>query len=205
MPGPPPPCGMQKVLWRLRWQTSAPKSPGRHSADLGVHVGAIHVDLAAVLVHDTADLPDARLEDAVGGGVGHHQAGERVPVLLRLGAQVREIDVPLLVGGDRHHREARHDRAGRIGSVRGHRDQAGAPMPLAPASMILADHQQAGVLALAPGIRLQRHRLKPVISASELSSWLKSCMVALGLRQRLERVQPVELPPARPASSRSSR
>mmetsp|Transcript_20572 Transcript_20572/g.55435 ORF Transcript_20572/g.55435 Transcript_20572/m.55435 type:complete len:246 (+) Transcript_20572:1016-1753(+) len=28
-PGPPPPCGMQKVLWRLRWHTSAPKSPGR--------------------------------------------------------------------------------------------------------------------------------------------------------------------------------
>ena len=29
MPGPPPPCGMQKVLCRLRWQTSAPISPGR--------------------------------------------------------------------------------------------------------------------------------------------------------------------------------
>ena len=26
MPGPPPPCGMQKVLCRLRWQTSAPIS-----------------------------------------------------------------------------------------------------------------------------------------------------------------------------------
>ena len=31
MPGPPPPCGMQKVLWRFRWQTSAPMSPGRQS------------------------------------------------------------------------------------------------------------------------------------------------------------------------------
>ncbi len=29
MPGPPPPCGMQNVLCRLRWQTSAPMSPGR--------------------------------------------------------------------------------------------------------------------------------------------------------------------------------
>ena len=26
-------------------------------AHLGVHVGAVHVDLAAVLVHDPADLP----------------------------------------------------------------------------------------------------------------------------------------------------
>src|SRR4029078_8591345 len=29
MPGPPPPCGMQNVLCRLMWQTSAPMSPGR--------------------------------------------------------------------------------------------------------------------------------------------------------------------------------
>src|SRR5882762_9641063 len=28
-PGPPPPCGMQKVLCRLRCETSAPKDPGR--------------------------------------------------------------------------------------------------------------------------------------------------------------------------------
>ena len=27
-PGPPPPCGMQKVLWRLRCETSAPNFPG---------------------------------------------------------------------------------------------------------------------------------------------------------------------------------
>lgn len=29
MPGPPPPWGMQKVLWRFRCETSDPKSPGR--------------------------------------------------------------------------------------------------------------------------------------------------------------------------------
>ena len=28
MPGPPPPWGMQNVLCRLRWQTSAPMKPG---------------------------------------------------------------------------------------------------------------------------------------------------------------------------------
>ena len=27
-PGPPPPCGMQNVLCRLRWDTSPPNSPG---------------------------------------------------------------------------------------------------------------------------------------------------------------------------------
>ncbi len=28
MPGPPPPCGIAKVLWRFRWQTSAPIAAG---------------------------------------------------------------------------------------------------------------------------------------------------------------------------------
>jgi hypothetical protein len=28
MPGPPPPCGMQKVLCRFKWHTSAPMWPG---------------------------------------------------------------------------------------------------------------------------------------------------------------------------------
>ena len=31
IPGPPPPCGMQNVLCKFRWQTSAPMSPGRQS------------------------------------------------------------------------------------------------------------------------------------------------------------------------------
>jgi hypothetical protein len=49
---------MQKVLCRLRWDTSAPNAR-RGEADEGVEVGAIHVDLAAVLVDDGADLGDA--------------------------------------------------------------------------------------------------------------------------------------------------
>ncbi len=28
-PGPPPPCGVEKVLCRFRCMTSTPKSPGR--------------------------------------------------------------------------------------------------------------------------------------------------------------------------------
>jgi hypothetical protein len=43
---------MQKVLCRLRWQTSAPMLARAHVADLRVEVGTVHVDLAAVLVDD---------------------------------------------------------------------------------------------------------------------------------------------------------
>ena len=54
-PGPPPPCGMQNVLCRLRWETSAPNSPRPGQADQRVEVGAVDVDLAAGLVHQRAD------------------------------------------------------------------------------------------------------------------------------------------------------
>ena len=47
-------------------------------ADLRVHVRAVHVDLAAVLVDDLADLADRLLEHAVRRGVGDHQRGEVV-------------------------------------------------------------------------------------------------------------------------------
>ena len=40
---------------------------------LGVHVGPIHVDLAAMGVNNLANSGNFRLKDAVGGGVGHHQ------------------------------------------------------------------------------------------------------------------------------------
>src|SRR2546426_9226439 len=40
IPGPPPPCGMQNVLWRFRWHTSAPMSAGRQRPTLAVLVAA---------------------------------------------------------------------------------------------------------------------------------------------------------------------
>ena len=55
-PGPPPPCGMAKVLCKFRCDTSPPNCPWRAQADHRVHVRAIDVDLTAVLMHDVADF-----------------------------------------------------------------------------------------------------------------------------------------------------
>jgi hypothetical protein len=38
---------------------------GRRQPDLRIHVGPIHVNLAAMLMHDRADLFDPRLEHAM--------------------------------------------------------------------------------------------------------------------------------------------
>src|ERR687885_292858 len=75
-PGPPPPCGMQKVLCRLRWLTSEPNRPGRR-----VEVGAVDVPLPAGVVDGRADLLDLGLEHPVGGGIGEHDRGQPLGVL----------------------------------------------------------------------------------------------------------------------------
>jgi hypothetical protein len=54
-------------------------------ADLGVHVGTVHVDEAAMLVDEVADLLDLGLEDTKGGRVCNHDASEFIGVLDTLG------------------------------------------------------------------------------------------------------------------------
>ena len=65
------------VLCRFRWQTSAPIGRRAGQPDLRVHVRAVHVDLAAVLVDDARRCPGCFLEHAVRRRIGHHQRGSR--------------------------------------------------------------------------------------------------------------------------------
>jgi hypothetical protein len=115
---------------------------------LGIHVGPVHVDLAAVLVDDLADFLDAALENPVGGRIGHHQRGELLGVRLGLRAKVGQVDVALGIGLHHHHLHPGHHRAGGIGAVGGLGNQADRAVSLAPRLVVRADHQQPRKLAL---------------------------------------------------------
>ncbi len=91
---------------------------GAAEADLGVHVGAVHVDLAAVGVDDAADVLDGFFEDAVGGGIGDHDAGEVLAVLRGLFFEVGDVDVALRIAGDGDDFEAGGDGGGGVCSMR---------------------------------------------------------------------------------------
>jgi hypothetical protein len=93
-------------------------------ADHGIHVGAVDVNLAAVVVDDRADFADRFLEHAVGRRVGDHDRGQALAVLDGLGAQVLDIDVATGVAGGDHHAHAGHVRGRRVGAVGRRRDQA---------------------------------------------------------------------------------
>src|SRR2546425_823425 len=97
---------------------------GAGEADLRVHVGAVHVDLAAVVVDDFADLLHALFEHAVRARVGDHQAGEVLRVLGGFALEVFDFDAAVGVAGDCDDLEAGDDGAGGIGAVGAGGDKA---------------------------------------------------------------------------------
>ena len=133
-----------------------PDVAGTAEADLGVEVGAVHVDLPAGEVDYVADFADAFFEDAVGGRVGDHERGEFGSVLVDFFAEVGHINITARVASDRDDGHAGHDRAGWVRSVGGGGDEADGAILLAASVMEGADDEQSGVFALRSGIGLER-------------------------------------------------
>ena len=105
----------------------------------GIQVGAVHVNLAAVIVNDRADFTDCFFEDAVGGRIGDHQRTQRVGVLLRLSAQIGHFDIAVLVTGDDDDLHTRHVRAGGIRAVRRVRNDHLVPLLSLVCEVLLCD------------------------------------------------------------------
>ena len=164
-------------------------------ADHGVHVGAVDVHLAAVVMNDAADFADAFFEHAVGRRVGDHQRGEVLAVLDGLGAQVFDVDVAAGIAGGDDHAHAGHVGGGRVGAVGGRRDQADVATVFATALVIGANRQQAGVFTLGTGVRLQRDRVVTGGGAEHRFQFIGQLLVTGALLGRGERVQGAEFGP----------
>ena len=91
---------------------------GAAKTDLRVHVGAVHVNLAAVRVHDLANLADSRFKNAMCARIRHHERGQIARVLVCLRAQVGKIDISIFETRYRNDFESGHDRARRICPMR---------------------------------------------------------------------------------------
>src|SRR5882762_8646991 len=81
-------------------------------ADLGIHVGAVHVDLAAVRMNDPANLDNRFFEDSMRRGISYHQGGELLLVFFGFGLEIRDADISVFFACDRDHFHPSHDRAG---------------------------------------------------------------------------------------------
>mmetsp|Transcript_50792 Transcript_50792/g.163025 ORF Transcript_50792/g.163025 Transcript_50792/m.163025 type:complete len:1046 (-) Transcript_50792:41-3178(-) len=117
----------------------------RREAQLGVHVGTVHVDLAATVVHDLANLLNVVLEESTGGRVRDHQSCQVVLVSFAQLPELLQVHASGIIDPlDLH---VTHDCGCWVGAVRRSRDDADVAMGLANARQVLADHQQTSVLA----------------------------------------------------------
>ena len=194
-PGPPPPCGMQKVLCRLRCDTSDPHAPGWPEADQCVHVGAVGTHLSAVPVHDFADFHHVFLEHAVGGGIGEHDRGEVVRVLFGLRADIGHVDVAVGVALGDNDAHAGHLRGCGVGAVGGLGDQADVAVCLAARGVVATDGEQARVLALRAGVGLEADRVVAGDVRLHRFQRIDQLAIALGLFGRRQRMDVREFRP----------
>ena len=125
---------------------------GTAQGHLGVHVGAVHVDLTSTPMDDVANLGHFLFEHSVRRRIGDHQAGQSVFVLLRFGFQLGHVDAAGLVCVDRFDRHAGHLGRCRIRSVRRDRNQTHVPLFLANRVQVGFNGAQSGVLALSTAL-----------------------------------------------------
>ncbi len=132
----------------------------RAETNLGIHVGAVHVHLAAVGVHNLAHLLDLGLEHAKGARVRNHHGADLARVLCALGLKVRQVQVARLgVALDGQHAHARHSGRRGVRAVGGDGDDAEVALEVAPALVVLADGTQTGEFTLGARVRLQGHAI----------------------------------------------
>ena len=172
-----------------------PDEAGAGEADLGVHVRAVHVNLATGVVDDLADFADGFLEDAVRARVGDHERAEIGGVRGDLRAQVREVDVAVGVAGDGHDGEAGHDGAGGVGAVRGVRDEADGAVRLAEAFLMTADDEEPGVFTGGTGVRLQAHSREAGDLREPFFQLAEDRLITTRLAERREGMELAELGP----------
>jgi hypothetical protein len=205
---------MQKVLCKFKWQTSAPNSPETESvstihaslhkykltrlgqADLSVHVSTVHIDLTTVVVDSLANFFHGTLKDTVGGRISDHDARQLLFVLFGLCLKIRNVDVTLFIAVNRDDLQTNHHSTSRVGTVSRDRDQYNVTVSLAVGLLILTNSQETSILSLRTSVGLQRDG----VEASDVSQLtlevVEHLLVSLGLIDRNEGVNAVELGPS---------
>ena len=150
-------------------------------AALAVHIGTIHVDQSAAVVHDLEELTDVYLEDAVRTRVGDHGAGEAVLILLRLGAEVLHVDHAALRRLDDHRLQSGEGGGGGVGAVSRLGEEDYLAVLLSVVDKVLADGAETGVLTCGTGVGHKGDVIKSCDRAEHLAEAVDHLEIALHL------------------------
>ena len=119
-----------------------------------VEIRAVHVDLPTMVMNNLANIPYPLLKDTVRGGIGDHERSQFFLVGCCLVAKVIQVYVAVFITFDDDYPHSCHDGTGRVGTVRGRRNQTDVPVPLTVGFMKGPDTEQAGVFPLGAGVGL---------------------------------------------------
>ncbi len=125
----------------------------------GVHVGTVNIDLTAVIMGDLADFLHGFFKHTMGRRIGDHAGRKIVGMLLRLGAEIGDINVTFLIRDDRNNLVTNHLCRSRVGAVGRGWDQADVAVRITARSVVAADGQQAGIFTLRPRVGLLGDRV----------------------------------------------
>ncbi len=96
---------------------------GGGQSHLRIHIGTVHVDLAAMGMNDRRCVFHSGLVHPMRRRIGNHQTAQGVRIRFRLRTQVVEIDVAFLVTRHDDHVHSGHHRGSRVGAVGRRRNQ----------------------------------------------------------------------------------
>ena len=76
--------------------------------DLGIHIGAVQVDLPPMRMHDLAHSANVFFKHSMRRGIGNHHGGQAASMLGRLRLKISKIHIAPLIAGHRNHRHPAH-------------------------------------------------------------------------------------------------
>ena len=129
-------------------------------ANLRVHVGAVHVDLAAVVMDNACDFDDAFFVNAMRRWISNHDTCQDVFELGSNRAQLFDVDVAVGVTARNHYFKTCHDGRCRVGTVCRRRNDHFFALEIAARLMVGFNDHEACVFTLGTRVRLQRNRRK---------------------------------------------
>jgi hypothetical protein len=169
---------------------------GGAKSNLGVHVGSVHVNLSSELVDNLTSLLHLGLENSVGGGVGNHNRGKLVLVLLGLELEVGHVKISGLgVALDSDNAHSAHRGGGRVGSVGGGGDQTDVALVLSLGLEVGADDTETGEFSLGSRVGLERDGIETGDVSEVGLELVNEYLVTLGLVEGNEGVEGRELGP----------
>ena len=146
-------------------------------------------------MNDLTDFYDGFFKHTMRRRVGYHESCKRCAVGFCFYFQIRYIHVPLIITGYGYNGVATHGRTGRIGAEGAGRNEAHVAMPFTPRLMVGPNHEEARVLTLGAGIRLQRDAREARDLGERVLELREELRVALRLVGGGKRVDAAQLGP----------